>query len=340
MAKDRRARLGEDVVVPTLRDRDSTTVVESASPLFNARGIPIAHEVSKAVRLERDHYERLRQAEATGKVVQDLPVNLIRFAPFVNRSDYYFSSERYRQLRDSIKASGKLDTPIKVRPVEEGGSSYQYEVVFGYTRLRIARDLGWEKIPATVERVSDQELILAKFRENADREDLSVYDQARTARELLEAGFSGDRKQMMAAVNRSNQWISHQLTIASIPAEIMAAYPLLYQAGYDDLAELGRACKSDEHSQRLLAERDTIHTDNPAVLVRKLCRLLQEASETLASETAEVFRVMDPQGQLLAECKKLSKGGRTLRFTAEKGAFADYVMSQLEHLYTEYHSSK
>ncbi len=112
MAKNRRARLGEDVVVPTIRDRDPALVVEHSASLFNTAGIPIAHEVSKAARLEKDHYERLRQAEATGKLVQDLPVNLIRFTAFSNRSDYYFSSERYQQLRDSIKASGKLEVVL------------------------------------------------------------------------------------------------------------------------------------------------------------------------------------------------------------------------------------
>ncbi|HYQ91934.1 MAG TPA: hypothetical protein VES89_07630, partial [Candidatus Competibacteraceae bacterium] len=195
-------------------------------------------------------------------------------------------------------------------------------------------------IPATVEPVSDRELILAKFRENADREDLSAYDQARAAKELLELAFSGDRKLMAATINRSNQWISHQLTIAGIPAEVMSAYPLLYQAGYDDLAELGRMCKGNKHIQRLLAERDSIQSDNPAALIRKLCRLLQEDGETPAPESSEIFRVMDPQGRLLAECRTLGKGGKTLKFTADKGAFADYLIMQLERLYTEFCNNK
>jgi len=189
--------------------------------------------------------------------------------------------------------------------------------------------------------MSDPDLVLAKFRENADREDLSVYDQARGAKELLEMGFSGDRKRMREAVNRSNEWISHQLVIAGIPDEVMVVYPLLHEASYNDLVELGGLCRASGAAERLLVERDNIRSDSAAALVRRLCRLLAQSSDNMSSAKADpVIEVLDEQGRRLSECKTLRKGIKTLRFDSSQSAFVDYLIKHMPRLYSEFAGSK
>lgn len=60
--------------------------------------------------------------------------------------------KKYNEVKESIKALGLL-TPIIVRPKSDG----RYEILAGHNRVDICKDLGWNKIPAIVKDVDDDE---------------------------------------------------------------------------------------------------------------------------------------------------------------------------------------
>src|SRR5271170_1367377 len=68
-----------------------------------------------------------------------------------------------------------LLSPIKARPKN---NSQKYELIFGHRRVRAAKYLKWESIPAEIEMVSDEQMLNFSLAENLSRADLSDYEKA------------------------------------------------------------------------------------------------------------------------------------------------------------------
>lgn len=92
--------------------------------------------------------------------------------PFNSRIEY--NTKAMANLADSLRQHGLL-VPIKVRRKES-----KYEIVFGHRRIEAAKMLGWNKISAEVEYVTDEEMLQFSLVENLKREDLSDYEKALT----------------------------------------------------------------------------------------------------------------------------------------------------------------
>jgi len=80
-------------------------------------------------------------------------------------------------LMGSIKKEGLLQ-PIGVKP--KGKHSFLYEVVFGNRRFEACKKLGFDSIPCNVLHLdSKRDFILTNIIENAQRSDVTVYEQGR-----------------------------------------------------------------------------------------------------------------------------------------------------------------
>lgn len=91
----------------------------------------------------------------------------------------------YQELLSSIRAKG-IHTPIMVRPVTGG-----YEIVAGWTRRRAAIECAFETIPCLVRDMSDNEAYELAVSENSDRTQLSIFDEAKSFRRIVE-NHNGD----------------------------------------------------------------------------------------------------------------------------------------------------
>jgi len=88
-------------------------------------------------------------------------------------------------LAKSIGEAGLLQ-PVAVRPLGDG-----YELVFGLHRLEACRRLGWEKIPAIVKHVSDEESFLLNLVENLQRNvHINPIAEAQGYKHLIEKGWT------------------------------------------------------------------------------------------------------------------------------------------------------
>lgn len=127
------------------------------------------------------------------------------------RSNY--DPAKLEELKASIKEKGILQ-PILVRPVENG-----FEVIAGERRLRAARELGIDAVPAVVRSVSDEESLVLALIENVQREDLNPIEAAQAFKRLIE-DFHMSHEDVAQAVGKERSTISNTLRLLQLPTEI------------------------------------------------------------------------------------------------------------------------
>jgi ParB/RepB/Spo0J family partition protein len=76
-------------------------------------------------------------------------------------------------LAKSIAATGDVDVPLKVRPIQDGS----YELVWGKRRLEAAKLAGIERVTCIVEDMDDEEVLRQCVVENLHREDRNPLEE-------------------------------------------------------------------------------------------------------------------------------------------------------------------
>ena len=173
-----------------------------------------------------------------------------------------------RQLAITMEERGQLQ-PILLRHHPDQRSRWM--IVAGERRWRAARLLGWPSILA-IEHDGDPEVI--SLLENLQRVDLSVVDEARGVRRLMDSkGWT--QSQAADAIGRSKGEVSAVLRVLSLPPafldQVLTSEP---QIPRNTLIELARVRDGDE-LQRLIA----------AVCDGMTIRELRSAKEAPAAES-------------------------------------------------------
>ncbi len=146
-----------------------------------------------------------------GEAVLYIKTSSIRDNSLQPRSNY--NDEKLKDLMASIKEKGILQ-PILVR--EKDG---QHEVIAGERRLRAARALDLEKIPAIVKDVTDQEAFIIALIENIQREELNPIEEAEAYRKLIEE-FKYTQEEVARSVGKDRSTVSNLLRVLRLPTEI------------------------------------------------------------------------------------------------------------------------
>lgn len=141
----------------------------------------------------------------------------IRDSALQPRTNYDLA--KLEELKASIKAKGVLQ-PILVRPVENG-----FEVVAGERRLRAARDLGLDEIPAVIRNVNAEEALVLALIENVQREDLNPIEAAQAFKRLTD-DFHMSHDDVAKAVGKERSTISNMLRLLSLPSDIQDSVAL------------------------------------------------------------------------------------------------------------------
>ena len=130
-------------------------------------------------------------------VVREISVEEIHPNPYQPRQ--VFDPQAMNELADSIKNYGILQ-PVIVRKIDEGN----YELIAGERRLRAAKMVGLEKIPAIVRKYTDQEISEIALIENLQRQNLNVIEEAQAYQRLIaEFGYTQDKLAKKIGVSRS-----------------------------------------------------------------------------------------------------------------------------------------
>lgn len=234
----------------------------------------------------------------------------------------------FADLKASLESRGQ-QVPVLVRrhpdPAKQADGWYQ--AAYGHRRIRAARELGVE-IMAIVRDLSDDALILAQGKENAERRDLSFIEKAFFARSLIDHGFERSVVQDALAVHKAE--MTRLLQVADkVPYPIARAIGPAPKAGrprWQDLAALldGEAAEvialDEAGSQAFLAAT----SDQRFQLIYK--RLLNRRSA--AGRRIKAVTVKGRNGASIADVK-----GTTIQLSRKMpSGFTDFVAARLPDL--------
>ena len=229
------------------------------------------------------------------KQIQDLP--LARIHPNRFQPRHAFSSESISELAQTLREEGLLQ-PIIVR--EDGE---EYEIIAGERRFRAAQSLGWEKIPAIVNNLSDQQTASLALIENLQREDLNPIDEATAYENLMELN-SLTQAQLAKDIGKSQSYVANKLRLLKLDPQIQEAL-----ASGAITARHGRALlalSSDQQKQALeQILSDKLNVKQTEELVAKLLE-----GPAKPKEKRKVFRMshdMRVQINTIKEAVKVAK---------------------------------
>ena len=145
------------------------------------------------------------------KHVQDLPIAQLHPNRYQPRRT--FSEESIKQLAQTLDEEGLLQ-PIVVREDGEG-----YEIVAGERRYRAAKSLGWEKIPAIVNNLSDAQTASLALIENLQRENLNPIDEALAYQELMKIN-NLTQTQLAQNIGKSQSYVANKLRLLKLAPSV------------------------------------------------------------------------------------------------------------------------
>ena len=199
---------------------------------------------------EAEEARTLREALSQGETIIALDPGKIDISFVTDRlSDEERDDPEFLQLVESIRESGQ-QVPILVRPFASGEDRYQ--VAYGHRRLKAARRLG-QPVRAIVKALSDDELVLAQGKENAERRNLSFIERALFAQTLVARGF--DRKLVGDALGVDKTELSRLLQVADgIPPRVARAIGPAPKIGRPRWMALAELFANDNGAQAAKAE--------------------------------------------------------------------------------------
>ena len=294
----------------------SPDVPRAASGAVKAMGLTLS-----SITREAEEARALRQALEEGERIVSLDPEKIEVS-FV--SDRLSNEEQddpdFLSLVESMRENGQ-QVPILVRPSSADGGE-RYQVAYGHRRLKAARRLG-QKVKAVVRSLTDDELVLAQGKENAERRNLSFIERALFAYTLTTRGF--ERKLVCEALAVQKSELSRLLQVAeTVPLRFARAVGPAPKAGRERWMALGALFangngaeieKADDETtaQRFL----TAPTDERFQML--FDRLLRPGQTKAAPAREEIAR---PDGGVLA---RIERKGKTVRFAFEADVDPDFI---------------
>jgi ParB family chromosome partitioning protein len=145
-----------------------------------------------------------------------------------NRDYALLNEENCRDLIDGIRAQGRQEFAAVVRPIDD--PTYKYEVICGARRhyaISWLRENNYTQFKYLVEprEMSDEEAFRLADIENREREDISDYERAIDYADAIARYYGGKQKAMAERLEVSQPWLSRYLALASLPAQIVGAFP-------------------------------------------------------------------------------------------------------------------
>ena len=145
-----------------------------------------------------------------------------------NRDYALLNEENCRDLIDGIKAQGRQEFAAVVRSIDD--PDYKYEVICGARRhfaVSWLRANNYTQFKYLIEprEMSDEEAFRLADIENREREDISDYERAIDYADAIARYYGGKQKAMAERLEVSQPWLSRYLALASLPPQIVAAFP-------------------------------------------------------------------------------------------------------------------
>ncbi|MGE5391783.1 MAG: ParB/RepB/Spo0J family partition protein [Deltaproteobacteria bacterium] len=125
-----------------------------------------------------------------------------------------FEQESLQELAESLKEHGVLQ-PLLVRK-----HGKHYEIIAGERRWRAAEMAGIEKIPVLVKEIDDIEAAEISLIENLQREDLSLTEEARAYRQMIER-YGYTQELLSRKIGKSRTHVTNTMRIMNLPEAVL-----------------------------------------------------------------------------------------------------------------------
>jgi len=143
--------------------------------------------------------------------VLEIPISQIRTNKYQPRTD--FKQDKLNDLINSIREKGVVQ-PVLARKVQDG-----YELIAGERRLRAAKTLGLEKIPAILRSATDVDMLEISLIENIQRQELNVIEEA-VAYERLMKEFNFTQDAVAKVLGKDRSTVANCLRLLNLPKKI------------------------------------------------------------------------------------------------------------------------
>lgn len=325
---------------PAQSSRDSSSdTQEQALPKRSSAGAVKAMGLSLgSLSDEVEEARRLREALSHAEQVIDIDPSRIEPSPFADRlAGSSEGDEAFEQLKASLRERGQ-QVPVLLRPHsdEEKAARGLFQIAYGHRRVLAARTLGIP-VKALVRALSDDELIIAQGKENAERLELSFIERALFAQTLVDSGF--ERLTAQAALSVDKTEMSRLLQVAQgIPLPIARAIgpaPKIGRPRWMMLAELLSRQQARSIAETIITQERFRSIDSD----RRFALMLEQLSDRKAEKSAG-GKVLSNAGVVIAE---ISRKGRKTLLSIEPAAgegFGDYVAGCLPELLHTFEASR
>lgn len=142
------------------------------------------------------------------KQYQEIPLNKIVIPE--SRSRATFTPEQKAELKASIEKNGFV-IPILVRPVADG----KFELIDGEHRIKIVKEMKWEKIPAIITTTDEKKAAVLNFLANTARGTQNPIDISEALNRAKAGGATED--ELVAATGHTKDWVVFYLKLKDLP---------------------------------------------------------------------------------------------------------------------------
>jgi ParB family chromosome partitioning protein len=215
------------------------------APRTGVGAISAALAIDRSLEAENTSLKARVKDLEEARVVEILDPKQIVPSRWANRHAKSFQTPEFQALKDEIAAAGRNVQAIKVRRAGQGDDGRpRYEVVFGHRRHRACLELGLP-VGAVVEDLDDATLFAEMDRENRQRKDLSPWEQGVMYRRALDEGLFPSQRRLSEGLGVNLALVSRAIALASLPAEVVAAFNSPMELQYRWTESLAAALQRD-----------------------------------------------------------------------------------------------
>ena len=310
------------------------------APKAHEPAVPVQRAASGAVRamglslssITRDAEEAraLRLALEEGERIVSLDTDKIDGSFVSDRlSDEERDDPDFLALVESVRESGQ-QVPILVRPHPE--ISGRYQAAYGHRRLKAARRLG-VPVKVIVRALTDDELVLAQGKENAERRNLTFIERALFAQALVLRGF--DRKLTGDALAVQKSELSRLLQVADgVPGYVARAIGPAPKVGRERWMAIGQLLSDGAGIEKA---NDEIHSQPFKALAsdERFQRLFDRLQRSRIVPKPAPVALTDANGTVFA---RISRQGRGVKIEFSADADPRFVENISQRLTEDYAS--
>ena len=146
--------------------------------------------------------------EQSGVNIEDIEIS--RINPNPDQPRKLFKPETIKELAESIRESGLI------QPLVVFKEDNKFYILVGERRWRAAQLLKWEKIPAIIRDLTEQEKLTTALIENIQREDLNAIEIAQGIRQLMDK-TSLNQEQAAGKLGLNRSTLANFLRLLKLP---------------------------------------------------------------------------------------------------------------------------